>query len=102
MGASSALRTMLMPACTSSLGSESLPTEAFARSSATPPVNAGAKMHRLAGAKIHQRVSTPEQKCISDADKEALEHGRFPEASGLGWIVRRVGGGAAGAALGLI
>jgi hypothetical protein len=36
-------------------------------------------------------VSTPEQKCISDADKEALEHGRFPEASGLGWIVRRVG-----------
>jgi hypothetical protein len=37
------------------------------------------------------RVSTPKQKCISDADKEALEHGRFPEASGLGWIVRRVG-----------
>ena len=36
-------------------------------------------------------VSTPEQKCISDADKEALEHGRFPEASGLGWIFRRVG-----------
>ena len=31
----------------------------------------------------------PEQKCINDADKKALEHGRFPEASGLGWIVRR-------------
>ncbi len=31
----------------------------------------------------------PEQKCINDADKKALEHGRFPEASGLHWIVRR-------------
>ena len=41
-------------------------------------VNAGAKMHHF-----------PEQKCINDADKKALEHGRFPEASGLGWIVRR-------------
>jgi len=44
----------------------------------SPPVNAGVKMHHF-----------PEQKCINDADKKALEHGRFPEASGLHWIVRR-------------
>ena len=44
---------------------------------------------RVRLAQERNRLSTPEQKRINDADKKALAHGRFPEASGLGWIVRR-------------
>jgi hypothetical protein len=44
-------------------------------------VNAGARLHRF-----------PEQRCINDADENALEHGLVSWASGWGQIVfRRVG-----------
>src|SRR5262249_55295829 len=45
-GVSSALSTMLMPACTSGLLSVILPTAFLARSSATPPPGAGAPHRR--------------------------------------------------------
>jgi hypothetical protein len=41
-----------------------------------PGINAGARLHRF-----------PEQRCINDADENALEHGLVSWASGWGRIV---------------
>ena len=47
-----------------------------ARAAASPRVNAGARLHRF-----------PEQRCINNADENALEHGLASWASGWGHIV---------------